>query len=517
MQNMKNKQQISHLILIIWLYFCVILILVILTRLGKNKLNTFYQDKESDPEVDNEDEEEDTVKEEVCKDVKSNFTNLQNFDRSRGWSLSSTGNITVGEVYCLLGGLDNPHIELEYHWRKIKVEVKTDESTEGAEAKSSSPSKDECQNVLSRLVRLSSSMPGRPGRGRQTSLSSPSLRNNMSPVASSNQNKAGRGRKNSLSSPTARNGLSPVSSPLASRSPTTKIAPRSRGAVKKLPLISDQPDKPGTPLAVPLKQQETEFRKPLAPAIKPAPLPANFQKQLGQYFPRFSNRRGRQSKSRSKNLVGRQVLQPIAPQGPRIQLIPAITTIETLGSMPQAGNQIILQATPVSIINAVGIQEESVNHALIKGPPMSPIRTPNSPPQICIPSPAPSPARRTPSPTPSLSSFMDIFPVSAPVTPSKSDNFMHHMMDEGSLLQTPPRALSPGQGPTSPSRCLADSADVSLTSWSLNFDSPIKQSASALSVIHHNDDSQTSTISTNSEVKERKEFFNEIAKAFNEG
>ena len=88
MQNMKNKQQISHLILIIWLYFCVILILVILTRLGKNKLNTFYQDKESDPEVDNEDEEEDTVKEEVCKDVKSNFTNLQNFDRSRGWSLS---------------------------------------------------------------------------------------------------------------------------------------------------------------------------------------------------------------------------------------------------------------------------------------------------------------------------------------------------------------------------------------------------------------------------------------------
>ena len=352
-------------------------------------------------------------------------------------------------------------------------------------------------------------MPGRPGRGRQTSLSSPSFRNNMSPVASGNQNKAGRGRKNSLSSPTARNGLSPVSSPLASRSPTTKLAPRSRGAVKKLPLISDQPDKPGTPLAVPLKQQETEFRKPLAPAIKPAPLPANFQKQLGQYFPRFSNRRGRQSKSRSKNLVGRQVLQPIAPQGPRIQLIPAITTIENLGSVPQTGNQIILQATPVSIINTVGIQEESVHHAMIKGPPMSPIRTPNSPPQICIPSPAPS--RRTPSPTPSLSALMDIFPESAPTTPNKSDNFMHHMMDEGSLLQTPPRALSPGQGPTSPSRCLADSADVSLTSWSLNFDSPIKQSASALSVIHHNDDSQTSTISTNSEVKEEKKL-HKIAK-----
>lgn len=49
-------------------------------------------------------------------------------------------------------------------------------------------------------------------------------------------------------------------------------------------------------------------------------------------------------------------------------------------------------------------------------------------------------------------------------------------------------------------RCLSDSTDISLNSWALNFESPSKHSS--ISVLQHNEDSQSSVISTNSEVRD---------------
>ena len=433
-------------------------------------------DKESDVEMDNdkdEDRDEDKELEDDDKDeqdeekhqtvdskddetkiLKTNFSNLKSFDPSQGWSLNNVEDLTVGELYLMLGDEGANTFQLEYHWREVKHENLDPCINQDLGA--------ECQTLLSKLIKLSSSQPNKPGRGRQTSLSS--------------------------TSPTVRNILSPVSSPITSRqSPGTRVLGVGRGVAKQLPLISELPEKPGSPLAVPL-EPEIEFRKPLAPAVKPPALSSTFQKQIGQYFPKFSNRRGRQNRNRAKNqLVGRQILQPVQPKQTH-QIVQHLVLPLATNTLPGNLNPFIIES-PLTILQTTNMPSSSLLSA-----PVSPI-PPSSPPQICIPSPALSPVRRTPSPTPSFSSLMDIsFPESAPVTPSK-DQFMS-LMDEGSLLHTPPRPSTPN--PSSPSRCLTDSADLSLTSWALNFESPVKLSSGPPNL--HNDDSQASTISTNSEV-----------------
>lgn len=153
-----------------------------------------------------------------------------------------------------------------------------------------------------------------------------------------------------------------------------------------------------------------------------------------------------------------------------------------------------------------------------------------SPPQISIPSPALSPVRpSTPSPTPSiLSTLMDlsfsdsihhtaaVAAAAGLTTPTKAAptnmTFLSEILEEettGSLLQTPPRPVSP---PRSSSRYLAEAAgDLSLSSWALSFDSPLKSShggpagllsgvTASTSSLLHSEDSQTSIISTSSEV-----------------
>jgi hypothetical protein len=436
------------------------------------------QDKESDLEIeedeekDEQDEEKAPVVEPDSKDdkteiLKTNFSNLKSFDPTTGWSLKTVEGLTVGELYFMLCEEGGTSFQLEYHWREVK-----DDPNPGVE----------CQSLLTRLIKLSSSQPSKPGRGRQNSLST--------------------------NSPTVRNLMSPVSPTTSRQSPAGRNVGAGRGVAKQLPLISELPEKPGSPLAVPL-EPETEFRKPLAPAptLKPAAMSSTFQKQIGQYFPKFSNRRGRVNRNRAKNqLVGRQILQPIQPlrKPPSIQHL--VLPLTTTNPLAVATNNFILE-TPLTIIQATNIPSTSLLNV-----PMSPI-VPSSPPQICIPSPAISPPRRSPSPTPSFSCLMDMsFSESAPSTPSK-DQFMS-MMDEGSLLHTPPRPSSPA--PTSPSRCLTESGDLSLTSWALSFDSPVKNSpfssssfpssssSSASAPNLHNDDSQASTISTNSEVDRQR-------------
>ena len=360
----------------------------------------------------------------------------------------------------MLGDEGGSSFQLEYHWREVKHETPEPGSDQNPGVAGA-----ECQSLLGRLIKLSSSQPNRPGRGRQNSLSA--------------------------TSPTVRNLMSPVSSPVTSRqSPAGRAAGSGRGVAKQLPLISEQPEVPGSPLAVPL-EPEIEFRKPLAPAVKPSAVSSTFQKQIGQMFPKFSNRRGRQNRNRAKTqLVGPQILQPVQPKQTHNFIQHLVLPLAANTLTPGTINPFIIES-PLTIIHTNNIPSTSLLSA-----PVSPI-LPSSPPQICIPSPALSPARRTPSPTPSFSSLMDLsFPESAPVTPAK-DQYLS-ILDEGSLLHTPPRPSTPN--PTSPSRCLVDSSDLSLTSWALSFESPLKHSSGSGPPPLHNDDSQASTISTNSEV-----------------
>ena len=115
------------------------------------------------------------------------------------------------------------------------------------------------------------------------------------------------------------------------------------------------------------------FRKPTAPpppqptlqqqqlsAVRPAPLNSTFHQQIGQYFPKFTNRRGRQNRSRMMNnkFVGRQVLKPI--QSTLMRPPAAIQTINVVASTTalttatnNRNNSIILTPSPI-ILNANG-------------------------------------------------------------------------------------------------------------------------------------------------------------------
>merc|ERR1719228_1809774 len=156
----------------------------------------------------------------------------------------------------------------------------------------------------------------------------------------------------------------------------------------------------------------------------------------------------------------------------------------------------MVDTTPITIISAPHEDTSPPDHEdnavtnTNNGNGISPVLAPNSPPQISIP----SPHRQSPSPTPSFSSLMDMTFESTPATPTKNDSFLSiYNESENSLLQTPPR---PPPTP-SPSRCLQDSQDLSLSSWALSFESPMK----SISIpINFNEDSQNSTISTSSEV-----------------
>ena len=398
------------------------------------------EDEGSETEVKDEDEElkvEDVKEEEG--EVEEDRKECEVFDPEVGWTVSTVDNMTVGEIYTLLSSEESSlaQIRLDYTWREEEVRA-------------------DLPDMLSRLVRLAASV-GRAGsgpRGRNTSTSSgggsPSVRSLSSPSLPAKQSVWRTG------------GGSPA------------------GAAKQIILPGGNGvDKPGSPLAVPLEAGEHEFRKPLLPPaqVRQGAMSAAFKEQIGQYLPKWSNRPGRQRRSRAKQVVGRQLLRPnIQPRPPHSQVVQILPGLNTQ----------IVQVLPLSLhTNNMTLVQDQVLDPVPGGE--SEGQGPQSPPQISIP----SPARRTPSPTPSFSSFMDMsFDSVGQRTPNKSDQFLT-VYNEGdnSLLQTPPRPA--------PSPSPMFSQDLSISSWSLNFDSPIKSLSLPLPF---NDDSQCSTISTSSEV-----------------
>ena len=403
-------------------------------------------------------------------------------DPKDGWSGETAGNMTVGELFVMLNTEEsNAKIRLDYTWKEVAIEP--------------------CVDMLSRLLKLASGSSKGVPRGRNNSTSSgggsPSVRTLLSPLTSG---KLPINRGGLMLSPVGRSGVG-------------------GGAAKQIIMPGGNGiDKPGSPLAVPL-DNEHEFRKPLVPATRQGAMSAAFREQIGQYLPKFSNRTGRQRRNRAKQVVGRQLLQPLIQPRPGVgQMVQVVgqvngimNNVNQIGTVVSHMNNgivshtltpqlvqvvptqnIMMDNTPITIISAP--QEEN-NHLHpsdngVTNNGISPVLAPNSPPQISIP----SPNRRSPSPTPSFSCLMDMTFESAPATPSKPDNFLSiYNETENSLLQTPPR---PPPTP-SPSRCLQDSQDLSLSSWSLNFESPMK----SISIpINFNEDSQNSTISTSSEV-----------------
>lgn len=402
----------------------------------------------------------------------------------------------------MLGGEGQSVLRLDYHWRPLEVKLESasdnkpvndcfskviiDCGIKGENETEVKPSNGNSYgNLMSRLVKLASSSGcGKQGKERKTSVST--------------------------SSPSVRF----VSPGAGSRSPVSRPSPGSRGTVaKQLPLPPAGGERAGSPLAVPLDQgtSEPEFRMPQAPAARQGAIrDAAFREQINMLMPKFTNRRGRTNRSRARQtVVGRQLLQPnIAPM-PESVTVQVLQPMAVNGQQPMAVNGQLLNLPrqhhilvgPAPIMVAAPHENEPTSSIQLHN--ITSTNQPPSPPQIHIPSPAPSPAhRRTPSPTPSLNSFLDCFPSTPqpPTTPNKSDQFL--AMFEGgdsSLLQTPPRPA--GTPPTSPSRCLADSNDVSLGSWSLgalSFESPMKQISGQ---IPPSEDSQTSVISNSSEVE----------------
>ena len=411
------------------------------------------EDDGSETEVKEEEEEELKVDAEAEAEEEGKVCELS--DPEAGWTVETAGNMTVGEIYTLLNTDETSlaQIRLDYSWREdVRPEL---------------------PDMLSRLVRLArlATSVGRAGagtRGRNTSTSSgggsPGVRGLSSP---------------SLRGPGA-------ASPVGRAGGLT-------GAAKQIILpAGGGVEKPGSPLAVPLDMAEHEFRKPLLPPAqaRQGAMSAAFKEQIGQYLPKWSNRPGRQRRSRAKQVVGRQLLQPNIQPRPSHQQQQQVLQILPGFVGSSAG---IVQVLPISLdSNNITIVPEpepdtsSSTNTTMMVETSQPARS-LSPPQISIP----SPARRTPSPTPSFSAFMDLsFDSVGQRTPNKSDQFLA-VYNEGdsSLLQTPPRPA--------PSPSPVFSQDLSISSWSLNFESPIKSLSLPLPF---NDDSQCSTISTSSEV-----------------
>jgi len=399
--------------------------------------------KEDDLKEEDIKEDEDTNKDELVEECQLEGKKWGN--PREGWDHSGAGSLTIGDIYCLLrGGEAEGKLRLDYCWRR-------EEATEV---------KKQCENLLSRLTRLAQGSVKLPARGRTASQGSPSVRTVISPQTLAR-------------SPMARPGLnSPVGRPHLGG-----------GASKQILLPAPPPapvsNRPSSPLAVPL-DPEPEFRKPLAPAARQGAMSAAFREQIGQYLPKFSNRRGRQSRNRAKQVVGRQLLQPLQPAPPPQVLQPLLVV---QGMLPVTAPAPISPILPPSHLGT-SPPDPPVPHT-------DPQSAPQSPPQLSIPSP-----RRSPSPTPSFSCLLDLsYPDSAPSTPTKSNQESLYLMYNGdgdtnsSLLQTPPR---PAPTP-SPSRCLQDSQDLSLSSWSLNFESPIKSLSHA--PLGYSEDSQCSNSS----------------------
>ena len=353
-------------------------------------------------EIDGMDDEEDGFKEEEEEVVKEEEEEvkeeLKEEDRKwgdprQGWSLSEAGTLTIGDLYCLLGGREGSCLRLDYSWK-------------------GSESLERCSDLLTRLVRLAGAAKAQ-NRGRANSQSSPSVsRSSNSATVSS--------PVTSHRSPVARTGLllSPVGRPMHAQA----------GGVSKQILLPAPPNntthsgssqaggggaRSSSPLAVPL-EPEPEFRKPLAPAAprQQGSMSAAFREQIGQYLPKFSNRRGRQNRSRAKQVVGRQLLQPLQPAPPP-QILQPLLLVQEVVANPSAQQQ--QQATAASSSSlqqqqtpsSTSLHQQSPTAPAlppsIKG--ISPVlhHSPQSPPQISIPSP-----RRSPSPTPSFSCLMDL-------------------------------------------------------------------------------------------------------------
>ena len=431
------------------------------------------EDKDEDGS-ESEVKEEDDENKDVLEDLKFEDEELKaeckgegdsEFNPEEGWSLATVGSMTVGELYTMMATDSGvARLKLDYTWRQ----------QQGPEP---------ITDMLSRLVKLASAV-GRGqtgGRGRTTSTSSgggsPSVRT-ASPLTNGKQ----------VTKATNGGGMSPVGrgQGLGGGAAKQIIMPGGNGV-----------DKPGSPLAVPLDAAEHEFRRPLLPPapIRQGAMSAAFKEQIGQYLPKWSNRPGRQKRSRVKQVVGRSLLQPSIQPRPGHQVVQIATPVP-LNVRP---TQMVM--VPLSIVDPV----DSASISIIPGPSeaLTDTQEPSqsseilcsgsstlsqeSPPQISIP----SPSRRSPSPTPSFSALMDMsFESVSQRTPTKSDTFLNVYDTENSLLETPTRP--------SPSPSPGFSQDLSMSSWSLNFESPMKNLSLPLPF---SEDSQSSTISTVSEVK----------------
>ena len=393
------------------------------------------------------------------------------FNAEDGWTLDTVGQLTLGELFLMISDCNVARINLEYTWRHVKTE-------------DSAPVMD----MLTRFVRLASCV----GRGAGS---------------------VGRGRSNSTSSGGGSPSVRSVSSPVTRVQSGGAMSPVGRGlgvsgAAKQIimPGGPGAPDVPGSPLAVPLDPAEHEFRKPLLP-VAPVPVRqvgagAAFKEQIGQYLPKWSNRaQTRQRRTRPKQVVGRQLLQP-RPGVNTVQIVNNYVSAPSSSSSSSSVNISQIQVVSLPVVDVADIDTNTItvlpdstvtisNDAPVEETDEKESKTStdrsSSPPQISIP----SPSRQTPSPPPSFSSFMDMsFESMGQRTPTKNDQFLAMYNDgDNSLLQTPPRPApspSPGFNP-----------DISLSSWSINFESPLKNLSLPLPF---NEDSQSSTISTVSEV-----------------
>ena len=213
-------------------------------------------------------EEEEIVKEEeeeVKEEMKGDGEDRKWGDPRQGWSLSEAGTLTIGDLYCLLGGREGSSLRLDYCWR-------------------GSESLERCSDLLTRLVRLAGAARAQ-NRGRTNSQSSPSVSRSSSSSATISS------PVTSHRSPVARTGLllSPVGRPMHAQA----------GGVSKQIILPAPPNngthnggagqaggtRSSSPLAVPL-EPEPEFRKPLAPAAprQQGSMSAAFREQIGQYL-----------------------------------------------------------------------------------------------------------------------------------------------------------------------------------------------------------------------------------------
>lgn len=442
----------------------------------------------------------------------SKDTSAEEDESEPAWNIIKAKDLTLGQLYVILGDKDKKSVELCYTWRPRKESIAAVSTGSEKVPSLNLADKSFIKSTMSNLSLLASE--------EVVSKSQSKILNGGSPMPSRKpENGVSKSPFNGLTSASSIGGHTTATSSKSSAS-TATVATKEPGSPLATPIV----EVPTSP-----KKEGSEFRRPAPPSLgRPLAMSTGsgsgsqgaanqqaeaFRQQLNQFLPKFSNRRGRPlSRNIAKRTIfpNRQIQARQMIQGPdgkmKMKLLPnnrsSPLTVQQgqqlqlqqqqlqqrLQQQQQQQSVHIHQQIPTLAIVVPAAVPEPQHFTVALNAAAASVQTTNSNnsisalqiPQISIPDSTTPPPQsfanngaRAISPTGSFASLLDSVsdlntPINSTTTsPSKGDHFLNSVLEpsNSSLLQTPSREST--TPPMSPSLNNEDSS----SSFNLSFSS----------------------------------------------